>query len=184
MFLIFPLYQSLLIFRWNQLIRFLWGPRVFTIQLVNWNQCWSCLFHFWSAGNFSFGSLQNFKSNTIVDFIENSVEHSRSGRFLFFMHRSPRRGPMRVQLLNPISRFKTKEVQSLQHMCRYQGSRTSFKPNGCNLFWKTNYVFILLGIMGPIGNTVSEPLTTSGFCAYYKPGLFLKWIADSTWSKI
>lgn len=70
-------------------------------------------------GNFSFGSLQNFKSNTIVDFIENAVEHSRSGRYLFFLHRRPQRGPMRVQLLNPVSRFKTKEVQSLQHMCRF-----------------------------------------------------------------
>ena len=76
---------------------------------------WSCVF----AGNFSFGSLQNFKSNTIVDFIENAVEHSRSGRYLFFLHRRPQRGPMRVQLLNPVSRFKTKDVQSLQHMCRY-----------------------------------------------------------------
>ena len=70
------------------------------------------------SGNFSFGSLHNFKSNTIVDFIENAVEHSRSGRYLFFLHRRPQRGPMRVQLKFPVSRFKTKDVQSLQHMCR------------------------------------------------------------------
>jgi len=70
-------------------------------------------------GNFSFGSLHNFKSNTIVDFIENAVEHSRSGRYLFFLHRRPQRGPMRVQLKFPVSRFKTKDVQSLQHMCRF-----------------------------------------------------------------
>jgi len=68
-------------------------------------------------GNFSFGSFTKFKSNTIVDFIENAVEHSRSGRYLFFLHRRPVLGPMRVQLLHPVSRFK--EVQSLQHMCRY-----------------------------------------------------------------
>ncbi|KAF4520407.1 hypothetical protein B566_EDAN003975 [Ephemera danica] len=67
-------------------------------------------------GNFSFGSCTKFKSHTIVDFIENAVEHSRSGRYLFFLHRRPVLGPMRVQLLHPVSRFK--QVQSLQHMCR------------------------------------------------------------------
>lgn len=30
---------------------------------------------------------------------------------------SPEHGPMRVQLTNPVSRFK--HIQSLQHMCRY-----------------------------------------------------------------
>ena len=44
--------------------------------------------HF-NAGNFSFGSFTRFKSNTIVEFIENAVEHSRSGRYLFFLHRRP-----------------------------------------------------------------------------------------------
>jgi len=68
-------------------------------------------------GNFSFGSFTKFKSNTIVEFIENAVEHSRSGRYLFFLHRRPVLGPMRVQLLHPVSRFK--RVQSLQHLCRY-----------------------------------------------------------------
>ncbi len=42
---------------------------------------------------------------------------SRSGRYLFFLHRRPVFGPMRVQLLHPVSRFK--QVQSLQHLCRY-----------------------------------------------------------------
>merc|ERR1711892_119225 len=68
-------------------------------------------------GNFSFGSFTKFKSTTIVEFIENAVEHSRSGRFLFFLHRRPVLGPMRVQLLHPVSRFK--RVQSLKHLCRY-----------------------------------------------------------------
>jgi len=68
-------------------------------------------------GNFSFGSFTKFKSTTIVDFIENAVEHSRSGRYLFFLHRRPVLGPMRVQLLHPVSRFK--RVQSLKHLCRY-----------------------------------------------------------------
>ncbi|KAF8792775.1 Suppressor of cytokine signaling 7 like protein [Argiope bruennichi] len=68
-------------------------------------------------GNFSFGCLQKFRSNTIVDFIDSAVAHSRSGRYLFFLHRRPILGPMRVQLLHPVSRFK--QVQSLQHMCRF-----------------------------------------------------------------
>lgn len=67
-------------------------------------------------GNFSFGSCTKFKSRTIVEFIENAVEHSRSGRYLFFLHRRPAIGPIRVQLLHPVSRFK--QIQSLQHMCR------------------------------------------------------------------
>lgn len=67
-------------------------------------------------GKFSFGSFARFKSRTIVDFIEKAVEHSRSGRYLFFLHRRPEHGPMRVQLSNPVSRFK--HIQSLQHMCR------------------------------------------------------------------
>lgn len=69
------------------------------------------------TGNFSFGCLHKFRSHTIVDFIEDAVEHSRSGRFLFFLHRSAAMVPMRVQLLHPVSRLK--RIQSLQHMCRF-----------------------------------------------------------------
>lgn len=68
-------------------------------------------------GTFSFGSYAKFKSQTITGFIEKAVEHSRSGRYLFFLHRRPEHGPMRVQLTNPVSRFK--HIQSLQHMCRF-----------------------------------------------------------------
>ncbi|XP_037085779.1 suppressor of cytokine signaling 7-like [Pollicipes pollicipes] len=68
-------------------------------------------------GNFSFGGMHKFRSNTIVDFIENAVEYSRSGRYLFFLHRRPAQGPMRVQLLHPVSRFK--HIQSLKHLCRF-----------------------------------------------------------------
>lgn len=67
-------------------------------------------------GTFSFGSLAKFKARTIVEFIEQALESSRSGRSLFFLHRRPEHGPMRVQLKNPVSRFK--HIQSLQHMCR------------------------------------------------------------------
>lgn len=75
-------------------------------------------FLFPDSGNFSFGSCTKFKSQTIVDFIETAVEHSRSGRYLFFLHRRPILGPMRVQLLHPVSRFK--HIQSLQHLCRFE----------------------------------------------------------------
>ena len=69
------------------------------------------------AGNFSFGSVARFRSQTMVEFIDKAIEHSRSGRFLFFLHRRPTHGPTRVQLLHPVSRFR--QVQSLQHICRY-----------------------------------------------------------------
>lgn len=72
-----------------------------------------CIF----AGNFCFGGCTMFKAQTIVEFIENAVETSRSGRYLFFLNLRPLLGPVRVQLLYPVSRFK--RVQSLQHMCRY-----------------------------------------------------------------
>lgn len=75
-------------------------------------------------GNFSFGPMQKYRSNTIVDFIESAVEHSRSGQFLFFLHQLSNDNPLeepavpvRVQLLNPISRYR--QVQSLQHNCRF-----------------------------------------------------------------
>lgn len=68
-------------------------------------------------GTFSFGQLAKFKARTIVEFIEQALEYSRSGRYLFFLHRRPEHGPMRVQLKNPVSRFK--HIQSLQHMCRW-----------------------------------------------------------------
>ncbi|XP_072930544.1 uncharacterized protein [Epargyreus clarus] len=68
-------------------------------------------------GNFCFGGCTMFKAQTIVEFIENAVETSRSGRYLFFLNLRPMLGPVRVQLLYPVSRFK--RIQSLQHMCRF-----------------------------------------------------------------
>lgn len=57
------------------------------------------------SGNFSFGFGNKFHSKTIIEFVENAVAHSRSGRYLFFLNRIPELGPMRVQLLYPVSRF-------------------------------------------------------------------------------
>lgn len=68
-------------------------------------------------GLFSFGSGTQFNYRTIMEFIESSVEHSKSGRFLFFYERGPPHEPIRMQLSNPVSRFK--HVQSLRHLCRF-----------------------------------------------------------------
>ena len=103
------------------------------------------IFLFFLTGNFSFGSFTRFKSNTIVDFVQNAVEHSRSGRYLFFLNRRPTNGPMRVQLLHPVSRVK--QVQSLQHMCRYlhfwKGLIYFIIIFMCKLFWN------LIGFFDP-----------------------------------
>ena len=46
------------------------------------------------------------------------MEHSRSGKFLYFLRpRAPGLPPAPVQLLFPVSRFRI--MQSLQHMCRF-----------------------------------------------------------------
>lgn len=51
--------------------------------------------------------------------------------YLFFFHRRPEHGPMRVQLTNPVSRFK--HIQSLQHMCRCENMITKLLvPNEIN----------------------------------------------------
>uniref|UniRef100_A0A1Q3G1E0 Putative suppressor of cytokine signaling 7 n=1 Tax=Culex tarsalis TaxID=7177 RepID=A0A1Q3G1E0_CULTA len=78
-------------------------------------------------GAFSFGSCAKFKSHTIMEFIDNAVEHSRSGRYLFFLHRRPEHGPLRVQLTKPVSRFK--HVQSLQHLCRFVIHKTIIRKD-------------------------------------------------------
>ncbi|KAK7508073.1 hypothetical protein BaRGS_00001038 [Batillaria attramentaria] len=69
------------------------------------------LFSFWSQPD-SHGKAQ------ICQFIEQTVENSRNGRFLYFL-RPPGPGspPMPIQLLYPVSRFC--RVPSLQHMCRF-----------------------------------------------------------------
>lgn len=69
------------------------------------------LFSFWSQPD-SHGKAQ------ICQFIEQTVENSRNGRFLYFLRPAgPGSPPMPIQLLYPISRFC--RVPSLQHMCRF-----------------------------------------------------------------
>ena len=70
-------------------------------------------------GTFSFYSQpKSHGEGTIVQFIEKAMEHSRSGKFLYFLRpRAPGLPPAPVQLLFPVSRFRI--MQSLQHMCRF-----------------------------------------------------------------
>lgn len=71
-------------------------------------------------GNFSFWSQPDSHGKaTIKEFIEQCVENSRNGRFLYFIRPSgPGSPPMPIQLLDPVSRFVQK--RSLQHMCRFR----------------------------------------------------------------
>lgn len=70
-------------------------------------------------GKFSFYSQpKSHGVSTIVEFIEKAMEHSQSGRFLYFLRpRAPGLPPTPVQLLFPISRLRN--MHSLQHMCRF-----------------------------------------------------------------
>jgi hypothetical protein len=70
-------------------------------------------------GTFSFYSQpKSHGAGTIIEFIEKAMEHSRSGKFLYFLRpRAPGMAPAPVQLLFPISRLRM--LQSLQHMSRF-----------------------------------------------------------------
>jgi suppressor of cytokine signaling 7 len=71
------------------------------------------------AGVFSFYSQpKSHGAATIIEFIEKAIEHSRSGRYLYFLRpRAPGLPPAPIQLLFPVSRFH--QVASLQHLCRF-----------------------------------------------------------------
>lgn len=103
------------------------GLNMITVDLQS-----SCILHVTQfsslgVGNFSFGSVARFRSQTMVEFIDKAIEHSRSGRFLFFLHRRPTHGPTRVQLLHPVSRFRN--VQSLQHLSRFDVTKAQRRVN-------------------------------------------------------
>lgn len=68
---------------------------------------------------FSFYSQpKSHGATTIVEFIEEAMEHSRTGRFLYFLRpHAPGHPPAPIQLLHPISRLRS--VFTLQHMCRF-----------------------------------------------------------------
>ncbi|KAL4217339.1 negative regulation of STAT cascade [Mactra antiquata] len=71
-------------------------------------------------GHFSFWSQpDSHGKSTIKEFIEQCVENSRNGRFLYFIRPSgPGSPPMPIQLLHPVSRFI--QMRSLQHMSRFR----------------------------------------------------------------
>ncbi len=71
------------------------------------------------AGTFSFYSQpKSHGAGTILEFIEKAMEHSRNGKFLYFLRpKAPGLPPAPVQLLYPVSRFRI--LQSLQHACRF-----------------------------------------------------------------
>lgn len=71
-------------------------------------------------GKFSFWSQPDTHGkSTIRQFIEQCVQNSRNGQFLYFVRPSgPGAPPIPVHLLHPVSRFK--QMQSLQHTCRFK----------------------------------------------------------------
>ncbi len=71
------------------------------------------------AGMFSFYSQpKSHGATTIVEFIKEAMEHSRTGRFLYFLQPLvPGYPPAPIQLLYPVSRLRS--VFTLQHMCRF-----------------------------------------------------------------
>ena len=82
------------------------------VVYMAWCVCVSGMFSFYSQPK-SHGAA------TIVEFIEKAMEHSRSGKFLYFLRpRAPGLPPAPVQLLYPVSRFRN--MHSLQHLCRFQ----------------------------------------------------------------
>jgi len=70
-----------------------------------------------SNGYFSFGRSRRFYCTTMVDFIEQAIECSRSGDLSFFLHRGPEMmGPVEFKMI-PLSRMNGSS--SLKHLCRF-----------------------------------------------------------------
>ncbi|XP_067824865.1 suppressor of cytokine signaling 7 isoform X2 [Heptranchias perlo] len=72
-------------------------------------------------GTFSLWCHPKFEDRcqSVVEFIERAIMHSKNGKFLYFLRsRVPGLPPTPVQLLYPVSRFSN--VKSLQHLCRFR----------------------------------------------------------------
>eukprot|EP00062_Callorhinchus_milii_P018573 gi/632972312/ref/XP_007902595.1/ PREDICTED: suppressor of cytokine signaling 7 [Callorhinchus milii] len=72
-------------------------------------------------GTFSLWCHPKFEDRcqSVVEFIERAIIHSKNGKFLYFLRsRVPGLPPTPVQLLYPVSRFSN--VKSLQHLCRFR----------------------------------------------------------------
>jgi len=85
-----------------------------------WMTTYKKMFFYFISGKFSFWSQPDTHGkSTIRQFIEQCVQNSRNGQFLYFVRPSgPGAPPMPVPLLHPVSRFK--QMQSLQHTCRFK----------------------------------------------------------------
>ncbi|CAF0976844.1 unnamed protein product [Adineta ricciae] len=74
-----------------------------------------------SSNSFSFyhgNSKSQCTSSDVVEFIENTIAHSKSGQFMFFIRSNIPGQPMTpVRLLYPISRFTY--MSSLKHIARF-----------------------------------------------------------------
>jgi len=72
---------------------------------------------------FSFYSQPNTHgASTIVEFIEQAMEQSRTGKFLYFLRpRGPGLPPTPVQLLYPV--LRPRGIHSLQILCRFMIAR-------------------------------------------------------------
>ncbi|XP_013401005.1 uncharacterized protein LOC106166888 [Lingula anatina] len=70
-------------------------------------------------GHFSFYTQpESHGHDSIVEFIQKAMEHSRTHQFLYFMRpHAPGLPPFPVSLLFPFSRYQ--KMRSLQHMCRF-----------------------------------------------------------------
>ncbi|KAK2723844.1 suppressor of cytokine signaling 7-like [Artemia franciscana] len=69
-------------------------------------------------GSYGFSELLELRGSDIEDFINKTIKYSKSGEYTFFVNKKPAAGPTKVELLYPVSRFKT--VWSLQKLCRYE----------------------------------------------------------------
>ncbi|XP_041122954.1 suppressor of cytokine signaling 7-like [Polyodon spathula] len=72
-------------------------------------------------GTFSLWCHPKFEDRcqSVVEFIERAIMHSKNGKFLYFLRsRVPGLPPTPVQLLYPVSRFSN--VKSLQHLSRFR----------------------------------------------------------------
>lgn len=87
--------------------------------IVNGKEESVAVLSFLFAGLFSFWSQPDSHGKAkICQFIEQTVENSKNGRFLYFLRPAgPGSPPLPIQLLYPVSRFC--RVPSLQHMCRF-----------------------------------------------------------------
>ncbi|KAK2723843.1 hypothetical protein QYM36_002258 [Artemia franciscana] len=93
-----------------------WTLDTWTWTFWNWN--WTQNESVPCQGSYGFSELLELRGSDIEDFINKTIKYSKSGEYTFFVNKKPAAGPTKVELLYPVSRFKT--VWSLQKLCRYE----------------------------------------------------------------